>query len=155
MTTTPIPSSFLPILVHFNLTHPDAKLPSKQHTDDAGYDLTSVEDVTVVPRGLPVAVSTGLSISSSDVQHHHLFKIESRSGLALKGISVLGGIVDSSYRGEIKVILVNHGPESVVLPKGSRIAQLVVYPIVRMKPVATEVVTTTDRNSGGFGSTGV
>jgi dUTP pyrophosphatase len=147
-------SFHLPVAVHFNLTHPDAKLPTKQHTDDAGYDLTSVEDVTIVPRELPVAVSLGLSISVSEVPHHHFFKIESRSGLALKGISAIGGIVDSSYRGEIKVLLVNHGPNPVTLPKGTRVAQLVVYPIVRMKSVVTTEVTTTDRGMGGFGSTG-
>jgi len=148
-------AAYLPVIVSFKLVHPDAVLPKKAHDEDAGYDITSVEEVTLVPGRAPVAVATGLVLGTNDIPFHHYFKIESRSGLALKGVSALGGIIDRSYRGEIKVILTNHTSQSITLPKGSRIAQLIAYPILNVKPVEVDEVSKTARGSGGFGSTGV
>ena len=80
-----------------------------------------------------------------------------RSGLAVRhGITVLNspGTIDADYRGEIKVLLVNLGAETVTLAHGDRIAQLVIAPVTQAEPVITETLDSTDRGAGGFGSTG-
>jgi dUTP pyrophosphatase len=78
-----------------------------------------------------------------------------RSGLAVRhGIDTLAGVIDSDYRGEVKVVLVNHGTEDFRIASGDRIAQLVVSPVVRAAFVASDAVGGTGRGSGGFGSTG-
>jgi dUTP pyrophosphatase len=144
-----------PILKFKKLT-PDAKIPSYQTEGSAGFDFHSAskEDIVIKPHQTQ-AIPTGLVCSfSSDFE----IQIRSRSGLALKNnIAVLNapGTIDSDYRGEIKVILHNHGPEDFIVKYNDRIAQGVFAPV--KQPVIQEVsdVEETSRGTGGFGSTGV
>ena len=111
-------------------------------------DLTlATNESTLVPTGIAVSIPQGFEI-----------QIRPRSGLAAKkGISVLNtpGTIDADYRGEIKVILINHGNEPFVIRNGDRIAQMVVCPIVQAKFEEVDELSDTERGSGGFGSTGV
>jgi len=119
----------------------------------AGMDVVSAEDVTI-PSGGRHAVATGLSVA---IPVGYEIQVRPRSGLALKhGISVPNspGTVDSDYRGEIKVILINHGAEGFDIRRGDRVAQLVLAPVTRASWVAVEDLDETARGEGGFGSTG-
>ena len=111
-------------------------------------DLTlATNESILVPTGIAVSIPQGFEI-----------QIRPRSGLAAKkGISVLNtpGTIDADYRGEIKVILINHGNEPFVIRNGDRIAQMVVCPIVQAKFEQVDELNDTERGSGGFGSTGV
>jgi dUTP pyrophosphatase len=111
-------------------------------------DLTlAINESILVPTGIAVSIPQGFEI-----------QIRPRSGLAAKkGISVLNtpGTIDADYRGEIKVILINHGNEPFVIRNGDRIAQMVVCPIVQAKFEQVDELNDTERGSGGFGSTGV
>ena len=111
-------------------------------------DLTlATNESILVPTGIAVSIPQGFEI-----------QIRPRSGLAAKkGISVLNtpGTIDADYRGEIKVILINHGNEPFIIRNGDRIAQMVVCPIVQAKFEEVDELSDTERGSGGFGSTGV
>lgn len=131
-------------------------LPSYAHEGDAGADIRAVldEDIVVPPHEW-VAVPTGLY---AEIPVGWEIQVRPRSGLALKkGITVLNsvGTVDSNYRGEIKVILVNHSGEPFRVQDGDRVAQMVVAPVTRAEFVEVDELSDTDRSSGGFGSTGV
>jgi dUTP pyrophosphatase len=135
--------------------HPDAKLPVYAHgpDEDAGMDLRSVEDITILP-AQTYAVATGLSI---ELPPGYEAQIRPRSGLAFKhSITIPNspGTIDPAYRGEIKVILLNLGGAPFVIQSGDRIAQLV---IARYEPISwsEEDLSSTQRGEGGFGSSGV
>ena len=130
--------------------HPDAKLPLYQHQGDAGLDLfSSVDDVLragevkPIPTGIKVAVPEG-----------HVALVWDKSGISLKGIHRLAGVVDSGYRGEVRVVLVNFGAESFKIEKGMKIAQLLIQPVVTVEVIETEDLEETSRGENGFGSTG-
>jgi dUTP pyrophosphatase len=130
--------------------HQDAKLPLYQHQGDAGLDLfSSVDDVLragevkPIPTGIKVAVPEG-----------HVALVWDKSGISLKGVHRLAGVVDSGYRGEVRVVLVNLGTEPFVIEKGMKIAQLLVQPVKRVEVVETENLEETSRGENGFGSTG-
>lgn len=130
----------------------EAILPSRQSTEAAGYDLFSVEDITDLQPGSRICVSTGISI---EVPAGHYGRIAPRSGLAVKnGIQVGAGVVDSDYRGIVRILLFNQGSEPVNLPAGSRVAQLIIERIYNPDVVEITEHTTTDRGTCGFGSTG-
>ncbi len=119
----------------------------------AGCDLIASEEVTLPP-GKWAAVSTGLYL---EIPRGYVAQVCPRSGLALKhGVSVLNapGIIDSDYRGEVKVLLVNHDSLRYTVKKGDRIAQLVFMPVVQAQMKFIDQLTETDRGEGGFGSTG-
>ena len=119
----------------------------------AGCDLIANEEVTLAP-GKWTAVSTGLYL---EIPKGYVALVCPRSGLALRNaVSVLNapGIIDSDYRGEVKVILVNHDSLRYTVKKGDRIAQLVFTPVVQVKMKIADQLTSTDRGEGGFGSTG-
>ena len=100
----------------------------------------------MVPTGLAIALPVGFEA-----------QVRARSGLAAKqGVTVLNspGTVDADYRGEVKVILINHGAEPVTVTRGMRIAQLVIAPVVQARVVLAETLSETGRGTGGFGSTG-
>ncbi len=140
--------------VLFRKSDPSAVLPEYAHPGDAGMDVRSVEEITIAP-GARALVHTGLvMILPPDAEA----QVRSRSGLALKhGVAVLNspGTIDSGYRGEVGVILVNHGDAPFKVEKGMKIAQIVVAPVVRAEVAETFDVDETDRGAGGFGSTGV
>jgi dUTP pyrophosphatase len=133
----------------------DLALPAYGSAGAAGMDvLAAVEDDLLLMPGERVAVPTGLMIA---VPAGHEMQVRARSGLALKdGLAVLNapGTIDCDYRGEVKIILANLGSESFTIPRGMRIAQLVLAPYVRCDWAETDSLDDTARGSGGFGSTG-
>ena len=133
---------------------PGLPLPSYAHPGDAGADLQTTVDVTLAP-GERALVPTGISIALPD---GYVALVHPRSGLAARhGLSIVNtpGTVDSGYRGEIKVLLINHDPvETVTLSRGDRIAQLVVQRFERARFVDVGVLPETPRGAGGYGSTG-
>ena len=132
-------------------------LPAYQTAHAAGLDLLAAVPVdapmvldagtfAMVPTGLTIALPTGFEA-----------QVRPRSGLAVKhGITVLNapGTIDADYRGEISVLLINHGKQPFTVRRGERIAQMVVAPVTRAEFAIVTSLTTTERGSGGFGSTG-
>ncbi len=128
-------------------------LPAYATAGAAGMDVVSAEDVTLAP-GARHAVATGLAVA---IPAGYEIQVRPRSGLALKhGISVPNtpGTIDSDYRGELKVILINLGPEPFVIARGDRVAQLVLAPVVQAAWDEVAELDATERGAGGFGSTG-
>jgi dUTP pyrophosphatase len=132
-------------------------LPSYQSAQAAGLDL-----VAAVPRDQPAKlqpgaralVPTGFAL---ELPPGYEAQVRPRSGLALKhGVTLLNspGTIDADYRGELMVILINHGTEQFLVQRGDRIAQLVIAPVASVQIVAVEALGDTDRGPGGFGSTG-
>ena len=133
--------------------NPKAIIPAYQTEEAAGFDLHSIEDVVLKPNERKL-ISTGLAF---EIEFGYEVQIRPRSGLAFKhGITVLNspGTIDSDYRGEIKVLLINHSNEKFEIKKGDRIAQAVVAPVIQAEIVEVEELSDTTRGEGGFGSTG-
>ena len=134
-------------------THPDATIPTRQGVGDAGYDIYACED-GIVPAKARLMISAGISI---EIPTDCYARVAPRSGLALKkGINTGAGVIDSSYRGSIGVILFNHGDDNFDVKVGDRIAQLIFEKIYTpvLEEVTVEKLTNTVRGAGGFGSTG-
>jgi len=127
-----------------------AVLPIRQNADDAGYDISSIEPVSIQPNG-KCLVSTGIAFT---VPKGTYGQIAPRSGLSMKGIFVNAGVIDRGYTGEVKVMLFNMSDETIELPEGSRIAQLIVKKIDLPLVEEVETLEESDRGEGGFGSTG-
>jgi dUTP pyrophosphatase len=128
-------------------------LPAYETEHSVGLDLRSVENVELLS-GCRALVSTGIFI---ELPPGFEAQIRPRSGLAIKyGVTVLNspGTIDSDYRGEIKVILVNHGENAHTIKVGDRIAQMVVAQVTRIEWCELDSLSETERGSGGFGSTG-
>ena len=131
-------------------------LPAYQTAGAAGIDLQAAlgpDTVTLLP-GMRTAIPTGLLLSMPPTMEA---QIRPRSGLALKqGVTVVNapGTIDSDYRGEIKILLINLGQEPVKITDGMRIAQMVLAPILRPEITHSDTLDETERGSGGFGSTG-
>jgi dUTP pyrophosphatase len=129
------------------------ELPQYATAGAAGMDVLAAEDVTLAP-GARHAVATGLAVA---IPQGFEIQVRPRSGLALKfGITVPNtpGTIDSDYRGELKVILINHGHDTFEVRRGDRIAQLVLAPVTRASWLKVEELDETLRGEGGFGSTG-
>jgi dUTP pyrophosphatase len=133
---------------------PDLPLPSYAHPGDAGADLVTTVDVTLAP-GERAMVPTGVAIALPD---GFVALVHPRSGLAARhGLSIVNtpGTVDAGYRGEIKVMLINHDPrEPIELRRGDRIAQLVIQRFERAAFVEVAGLPESVRGAGGYGSTG-
>ena len=139
--------------VNVKRIHPAATLPSYARPGDAGMDVCACEAVTLQP-GERKLVKTGLVL---ELPRGTEAQMRPRSGLALKhGVTLLNtpGTIDEGYRGEIGVILINHGHETFHVTPGMRIAQLVVAPVLRAVVEEVSAVSATERGAGGFGSTG-
>lgn len=134
--------------------HPDAVIPSRAHPGDAGADLVSVESVKLAP-GDRASVGTGIAIA---LPEGWAALVTPRSGLAAKhGIGVVNGpgLIDAGYRGEIRVLLVNHDPvETFEIEVGMRVAQLVFIPVPGAEFSEVDDLPASVRGEGGFGSTG-
>jgi dUTP diphosphatase len=134
---------------------PDLPLPTAQHAHDAGYDLHAREDVRLDAGGGRGVVPTGVAIA---IPPGYAGFVLPRSGLALRhGITCLNtpGLIDSLYRGELKVVLVNTDPtESYDVSRGDRIAQLVIKQVETVEWVEVDELDATTRSTEGFGSTG-
>ncbi|WP_370191066.1 dUTP diphosphatase [Qipengyuania sp.] len=131
----------------------DLALPAYATEGAAGMDVLAAEDVTLAP-GQRHAVATGLALA---IPQGYEIQVRPRSGLALKhGITVPNtpGTIDSDYRGELKVILINHGAEEFAIARGDRVAQLVLAPVTQAAWEEVEALDATERGAGGFGSTG-
>lgn len=127
-------------------------LPHYATEGAAGMDVVSAEDVVIAP-GARYAVATGLAMA---IPMGFEIQVRPRSGLALKhGITVPNspGTIDSDYRGELKVILINHGSEAFPIQRGDRIAQIVLAPVVQARWEQVQDLDETERGTGGFGST--
>lgn len=129
---------------------PEAKLPDYGHPDDAGLDLYSCE-ATVIRPGEVKAVATGLKMA---IPPGLVGLIWDKSGLSLRRVHRLAGVVDSGYRGEVKVVLINLGQEDFKITAGMKIAQMLIQPVERAIVEEVEELEPTSRGEGGFGSTG-
>ena len=133
---------------------PGLPLPRYASAGDAGLDLLAAEDASLEP-GERAAIPTGIAVA---IPEGHAGFVHARSGRALKeGLALVNapGLIDSGYRGEIKVIVVNLDPRSAIdIRRGDKIAQLVVQPVATVDPVIVDELPPSDRGEGGFGSTG-
>jgi dUTP pyrophosphatase len=126
-------------------------LPEYSSAGAAGADLRASEAVEIPP-GARAAVPTDLRLQ---IPPHHVGLVWPRSGLAVRhGIDTLAGVIDSDYRGEVRVVLVNHGEAPFRVAPGDRVAQLLLQRIERAAFVAVPTIEETHRGDGGFGSTG-
>lgn len=128
-------------------------LPAYESEHAAGMDLRAAEDA-ILPPGGRALVATGFAIA---LPHGFEAQVRPRSGLAAKhGVTVLNapGTIDADYRGEIKVILINHSAEAFAIKRGDRIAQMIVAPVAHVRLAEAASLSDTARGAGGFGSTG-
>lgn len=143
------------ITVHIKRLDADVELPAYAYEGDAGLDLRSAVDVVLEPfeRAL---IPTGLAIALPD---GYAGFVQPRSGLAIKqGLSIVNtpGLIDSRYRGELKIIAINLDPrERITIARGDRIAQLVIQQVPTVRLVEVDELDATSRGTGGFGSSGV
>lgn len=146
-------SEAMEIDVRVKRLHPDAQLPRYAHAGvdgDLAADLYSIEDVELFP-GDVVAIATGIVVELPD---GFGAIIEDRSGLALQGLTTLAGVVDTGYRGEIKIVITNVTRHSVKIRKGDRIAQLRIVHRIQGRFSEVTSISPSDRQTNGFGSTG-
>ncbi len=136
-------------------SNPTIELPSYKTNGASGMDLMAwIDNPIILKPGRSCLVPTGISVA---FPQEYEIQVRPRSGLAAKNnISVLNtpGTIDSDYRGEIKIILFNHGNEDFIINNKDRIAQMVLTPIIKMQLEETNELPDTNRGEGGFGSTG-
>jgi len=141
--------------VSFQRLRPDAVVPRYMTDGAAGMDLVAAIDAAIeLAPGARAAIDTGLAIA---IPAGFEGQVRPRSGLARQhGVTVANapGTIDSDYRGEVKVLLINLGSAVVTVNPGERIAQLVIAPVARAELVEVDALPPTDRGAGGFGSTG-
>ncbi len=146
-------SEVMQVHIAIKRLHPDAQLPRYAHSGvggDLAADLYSVQEVELPP-GEVVSIPTGIALAIPD---GFGAIVEDRSGLALQGLTTLAGVIDTGYRGEIRVVTANLGQTVVRIRKGDRIAQLRIVPRIEATFTETLELSSTQRQAGGFGSTG-
>ena len=136
--------------IHFELVSDDAKLPRRATATSAGLDLYAAEDKQILPQ-TRLVVSTGLKVA---IPSGHYGRVAPRSSMAIREVDVAAGVIDSDYRGIVGVVLVNNAPETFIVARGDRIAQLIVERIAILEPIRIVSLGDTTRGQGGFGSTG-
>jgi dUTP pyrophosphatase len=139
--------------VSFTRLDSELPIPRQAHDGDAGFDLIAAVDVSLGP-GEWAAVPTGVAVAIPD---GFAGLVLPRSGHALRhGVGVVNapGLIDSGYRGEVQVILINHGAVPVAFARGDRIAQLMITPVPNVRLVEVERLDASSRGEGGFGSSG-
>lgn len=140
-----------PLSIPIKRTDPRATLPTRATPHDAGYDLYSLSYGSLAP-GHRMLVSTGISLA---IPEGYYGRVAPRSGLAAKsGLDVLAGVVDSGYRAEVKVVLINLGSAPYLVEEGARIAQLIIEKCHSVDWQEVAELDDTARSQGGFGSTG-
>lgn len=147
------PQLWFPVQVNFRRLDRELPTPGHAHDGDGGVDLYSAQDLILGP-GESASVPTGVAVQ---IPPGHAGLVTPRSGLAARhGIGILNapGLVDAGYRGEIRVVVINHGTEKFEIQRGDRVAQLVVVPVVAQEWVEVEELEASDRGADGFGSTG-
>lgn len=131
--------------------NPEAKLPCYAKSGDAGMDIFVAEDVTVNP-GQSIGIKSGLAF---EVPEGYVGLLWDKSGLSIKhGIKILGGVLDSGFRGEVIVGVINLGKESYTFEKGHKLTQMLIQPVERVEIEEVEILSESERGSGGLGSTG-
>jgi dUTP pyrophosphatase len=130
---------------------PGAKLPSYGHPGDAGLDLFAAEDFVLRPAEVR-AVKTGIKVA---VPRGFVGLIWDKSGISLKGVHKLAGVVDAGYRGEVQVVMVNLGNTPYPISVGMKIAQMLIQPVNEVNVIEAAKLDDTSRGEGGFGSTGL
>lgn len=142
------------IRIKCKLLYPDSLPPSRKNIGDAGYDLFAYLDKPIdLQPSNRVLIPTGISLQMPPFIYG---RIAPRSGLAFRGgLDILGGVIDSGYRGEIGVVIINLGAVSTYIKKGDRIAQIIFTMIARNDLVVVDELDDTDRSVRGFGSTGI
>lgn len=131
--------------------HPEAKLPSYGHKGDAGLDLFSCAGY-VLGAGEVKAIQTGIKVA---IPRGYVGLIWDKSGISLKGVHKLAGVVDAGYRGEVQVVMINLGNAPYEIKKGMKIAQMLIQPISEVEVIEAEDLDDTLRGEDGFGSTGL
>jgi len=139
------------IKIKIKKIHPSAIIPKYAHEGDAGMDLYSVEDLILKPKHRS-RVKTGISI---ELPKGYVSLIWDKSGVASKGIKTMGGVVDSGYRGEYQVVIVNLSSKDFKIEKGQKIAQLLIQKVENPKVEIVGELSQSSRGIGSFGSTGV
>ena len=131
----------------------DAKVPNYAHAGDAGLDIYSSEENYVLTPGQRKGFLTGVKM---EIPAGYAGLIWDKSGLAAKyGIKVMAGVIDSTYRGEITIVLLNLGEKEYLVEKGAKIAQMLIQKIEQAQTEEVDFLEETQRGEGGFGSTGV
>jgi len=133
--------------------HPDAIVPQYAHPGDAGMDLFSVEEDFVLKSGERVGIKTGISVELSE---GYVALVWDKSGVALKsGVKTMAGVMDSGYRGEYMVVLINLSGQNYEIKKGQKIAQILIQKVESPEIEIVDELSDTSRGVGGFGSTGI
>lgn len=131
--------------------HEDAKVPHYAHHDDAGFDLFSIQDI-VLKKGERAMIPTGIAM---EIPEGHVGLVWDKSGLAMKhGIKTIGGVVDSQYRGEIIIGVINLSKEDYKFEKGHKLAQMIIQKKEFVDFEEVKELSDTVRGDGGFGSSG-
>lgn len=137
-------------ILKFKKLHKSAIIPKYDHPDDAGFGIYSVEEKVLKPMQY-YAVATGIS---SEIPNEYFVSIRDRSSMAIKGLHIMGGVIDAGYRGEWKIIMINLGKDNYKIEVGDKIAQGILQYATQVKIVETVDLSDTLRGFGGFGSTG-
>jgi len=138
--------------INVKLINNEAQLPTRANKFDAGWDLYSVDTCAIDPNSRQL-VNVGIAL---EIPKGYVGLIWPRSGLAVKsGVDVFAGVIDSGYRGEVKVCLYNSSTETIHISSGDRVAQILFQAIGQFDLVQSEQLTNTPRDVGGFGSSGV
>ena len=138
--------------VRVTKVHGKAKMPVRAYPTDAGMDLFCAENISIAV-GERVQVSTGISM---EIPEGFVGLIWDKSGLSQKaGLKTLGGVVDSQYRGEIKIGIINLSDKDFVFEKGQKVAQMLIQKVERVDLIESENLSDTSRGESGFGSTGL
>ncbi len=138
------------VTLKFKKLQETAIVPSYAHSDDAGFGIYSTEEKILKPMEY-YAVATGIS---SEIPNDYFVSIRDRSSMAVKGLHVMGGVIDAGFRGEWKVIVINLGKTDYKIEVGDKIAQGVLQSAKQPKIEIVEDLSNTSRGEGGFGSTG-
>ncbi len=150
-TTDSTISEVVKIELKIQRTDKEVELPKYAHEGDAAFDLRSIEDTTIPPSEKHI-IQTGIKMA---IPQGYFGNIRDRSGLAAKQAAhVLAGVVDSGYRGDVGVVMINLGKEPIEIKKGDRVAQMLIQKIETPTIVEAENLDDTTRGDGGFGSTG-
>ena len=138
------------LILKFKLLSKNAKIPIYNHVDDAGFGIFSIEEKILKPNEY-YPVSTGIS---SEIPKNHFVSIRDRSSMGVKGLHLLGGVIDAGYRGEWKIILINLSNENYKIEIGDKIAQGILQESNQVEIMESNELSKTKRGVDGFGSTG-
>lgn len=137
-------------VLKFQLLNKFAKLPQFDHADDAGFGIYSSEE-RILKNFEYYAISTGIS---SEIPNGHFVSFRDRSSMAIKGLHVMGGVIDAGYRGEWKIIMINLSGSDYKIEIGDKIAQGILQKLEKFEIKKVKTLSETKRGAGGFGSTG-